>query len=151
MKKTIIGLMVSFATISSLTAHEIPTIMETLDSETITAFQKTLHADGHDYRSAFEKHKYISDNDGLAEEQFYTGYCYNKGIGTKKNYTQAVKYYTLSSDQGYTEAQANLAVMYYYGYGVGKNRMKSCDLWKKAYSGGNKSVGKFLRGCRNYK
>ncbi len=53
------------------------------------------------------------------------------------NKTKAVEWYQKAAEQGYAEAQYNLGVCYYNGYGVPKNRAKAVELWKKAAAQGN--------------
>ena len=46
---------------------------------------------------------------------------YRNGKGIPQDYKTAVRWYTLSSDQNFAEAQANLGVMYYNGWVVIKD------------------------------
>jgi TPR repeat protein len=41
-------------------------------------------------------------------DDYSTGECYEKGTGVAKNLPEAVRYYTLASDQGYATAHKNL-------------------------------------------
>ena len=52
--------------------------------------------------------------------QFLVGWIYERGEGVKKDYKIAVKWYTLAAEQGFADAQYNLARMYRFGY-VGKD------------------------------
>ena len=40
------------------------------------------------------------------------GGCYNLGKGVKQDFEEAVKYYKLSADQGFANAQCNLGISY---------------------------------------
>ena len=46
-------------------------------------------------------------------QQFILGKLYFNGIGTNQNYEQAIHWYTLSANQGYSRAQNNLGIYYY--------------------------------------
>jgi uncharacterized protein len=39
-------------------------------------------------------------------------------VGVPQNYTEAVKWYRKAAEQGNADAQSNLGLMYYNGYGV---------------------------------
>jgi hypothetical protein len=43
------------------------------------------------------------------------------GLGVAQNYPEAIKWFEKAAYQGHIEAQYNLGMMYYQGYGVGKN------------------------------
>lgn len=50
--------------------------------------------------------------------QYLLGEAYEKGIGTRRNYEEAAKWYRLAADQNLAEAQYSLACCYVNGYGV---------------------------------
>lgn len=58
-----------------------------------------------------------ADN-GSADAQFKTGYCYEKGQIVKQSYKSAFHYYKLAADQGHRESQVFLAMLYDDGLGV---------------------------------
>jgi TPR repeat protein len=43
------------------------------------------------------------------------------GRGVKKDYVEAVRWYRLAAERGYTDAMGRLAMMYHDGKGVSKN------------------------------
>ena len=49
------------------------------------------------------------------------GFCYGKGNGVPKDYTEAVKWYRKAAEQGNATAQSNLGHRYYNGEGVAKD------------------------------
>lgn len=58
-------------------------------------------------------------NNKQATAQFHLGLCYAKGYGgLKVDKVQATKWYTQAAEQGYLDAQFNLALLYYRGDGV---------------------------------
>ena len=54
---------------------------------------------------------------------------YHKGEGVPQDYKEAVRWYTLAAEQGYADAQYNLANRYYYGEGVIKDIVYA-HMWK---------------------
>ena len=63
-----------------------------------------------------------------AEGQYELGYKYF----SDKNYAEALKWYTLSAEQGLAQAQLNLGVMYSNGYGVSRDYAEAVNLYRKA-------------------
>ncbi|MBE6406443.1 MAG: SEL1-like repeat protein [Lentisphaerae bacterium] len=57
--------------------------------------------------------------------QCQLGYCYQFGIGTKKNLPEAIKWYARSAAQGNREANVYLGFCYLTGKGVPKNRREA--------------------------
>ncbi len=49
----------------------------------------------------------------LPDAQFKTGYCYEKGLGTKTNLDEAISWYQKASDQGSVQAKVVLGDYYY--------------------------------------
>ncbi len=64
-----------------------------------------------DYYSAFENY-IIAANNHDVKSQYYLGYMYENGLGTKKDVVKAWGWYTLSADGGYDEAESALALLY---------------------------------------
>ena len=62
----------------------------------------------------------------------YLGRCCLKGRGTKKDESQAFKYFKLSSDQNHAHAQYNLGRCYDYGIGTGKDELQAIKYYKLA-------------------
>jgi len=64
--------------------------------------------------------------------QFNLGFMYRKGQGVKQNYTKALAYYQLASDQGNADAQSTLGFMYNNGQGVEQNYAKAVAYYQLA-------------------
>ncbi len=64
------------------------------------------------------------------------GNCYDFGIGTKKNFREANKYYLMAAKMDDAIAQYNIAFSYYEGDGIGRNFKKSFYWMKKAAENG---------------
>ena len=58
---------------------------------------------------------------------------------------QAFRWYTQSAEQGYVDAQYNLALMYYNGEGIRQNNDKAKEWFGIACDSGN------LTSCKEYK
>ena len=58
---------------------------------------------------------------GLAKAQYYCGFMYLKGRGSRRNYEKALKLVEKSAQQNYPHGQYLLAQMYLSGEGVQKN------------------------------
>ncbi|MGZ5055357.1 MAG: tetratricopeptide repeat protein [Methylobacter sp.] len=57
--------------------------------------------------------------------QYLLGDMYSMGRGTKRNYTEAAKWYQLSAEQGHKGAQQRLGFLYYEGNGVAQDYQKA--------------------------
>ncbi len=55
------------------------------------------------------------------EATYIIGWCFDNGIIFQKNYANALKWYTLSSEKGHSIAQYNLGLCYILGKGTDKN------------------------------
>ncbi len=60
---------------------------------------------------------------GDVKSQFRLASTYSRGLGIKKNDSEALKWYQRAADQGYARAQYNLGMMYYFGKGVPQNNV----------------------------
>ena len=69
--------------------------------------------------------------------QYYLGIHYYAGIGVGQDYKEAVKWYRLSAEHGFAEAQCNLCNMYETGKGVKRDFKKAATWCKKAATQGN--------------
>lgn len=56
--------------------------------------------------------------------------------GFSKDYTQAFKYLSMASDKGNLQAKDNLAYLYSYGYGTGRDPQMAAQLYYKVLSEG---------------
>ena len=64
--------------------------------------------------------------------QYFLGVCYDKGYGTKKNYTKAVEWYSKSSEQKNPVAMINLGTCYQHGEGVDEDKTKGFELYEQS-------------------
>lgn len=61
-----------------------------------------------------------------------------------QDYAEAARWYRKSADQGYPQAQYTLGFMYYYGYGVQRDRVQADDLFQQAAAHGNEDAKRAL-------
>ena len=62
---------------------------------------------------------------------------YFNGDGVETNRLEAAKWYRMSAEQGFAEAQYNLGMMYYNGDGVETNKLEAAKWYRKAADQGN--------------
>jgi tetratricopeptide (TPR) repeat protein len=62
---------------------------------------------------------------------------YEKGQGVSKNYSEAVNWYRKAADQGDSNGQNNLGIMYRMAYGVERDYQKALELFRQAAERGN--------------
>ena len=76
--------------------------------------------------------------EGSTESQFAAGRCFASGRGVKKNLEEAVRLYTVASDDGYCQhAQFALGECYRLGKGVGKDLGEAVRLYKQSAGQGH--------------
>ncbi len=71
-----------------------------------------------------------------AEAQLSLGAMYSGGKGVPQDYKEAVKWFRLSADQGYSSAQSHLGVMYANGQGVLQDYVLAHMWWNLSGSNG---------------
>ena len=64
-----------------------------------------------DFVTAFKLSRILAEK-GNAQAQFNLGEMYEKGNGVAHDYAEAIKWYTKSAEQGFSEAQNYLGVLY---------------------------------------
>ena len=75
---------------------------------------------------------FFYDDTRNASGQYELGNKYYKA----EDYVEAVKWYTLSAEQGYSYAQYNLGIIYYNGYGVKQDYIEAAKwFWQSAKQG----------------
>jgi len=57
---------------------------------------------------------------------------YRKGLGVRRSYVEAARWYAKAADQGDGAAQYNLGVHYRQGLGVVRSARRACDLFRRA-------------------
>lgn len=82
--------------------------------------------------SAEELNRLLTEaNQGDATAQYTLGTIYYQGESVPKNYTEALKWYTMAAEQGHADAQFSVGLMYDKGHiGVPKNNVKAY-VWYK--------------------
>lgn len=96
---------------------------------------------------------------GVAEAQYTLGLAYfsNTDFYSEspanfiKDYSQAVKWYSKSAEQGHIEAQVQLGICYANGLGVDKNKDKAYYWWQKAAEQGHESAISFMKFKESHK
>ncbi len=86
--------------------------------------------------------KAILDNakKGDSEAQNEVGRWYYIGRHFKQNYSEAIKWWSLSAKQGNIKAIGNMAVCYRLGHGVDADSVTSAKLMLKSIEKGNKAL-----------
>jgi len=91
-----------------------------------------------DYAAALVKYKSaVAKKEKTMYAQYQIGNFYAEGLGVKKNLIEAINWYKLSAEQGFTYAQFNLGGMYYRGEGIEKNVVQAVYWYKKAAAQGD--------------
>ncbi len=66
------------------------------------------------------------------EPQYQLGKCYYHGLGVRRSYVEAAKWFGLAAAQGHAKAEAALGTMYAQGVGVAQNSQAALRLLRKA-------------------
>ncbi len=80
---------------------------------------------------------------GFAKAQYYCGFMYLKGRGTRRNYEKALELVEKSALQNYPHGQYLLAQMYLSGEGVEKNEQLGNE-WMEKFNAHNLPNGVVL-------
>ena len=90
-------------------------------------------------------------NLGYAKAQTLVAFCYEWGLGTRKDSYQAVEWYQKAAAQDDPKALLYLGTFYEYnGYGLEKNTQETIRLWRKAAELGLKEAQFTLGNCYWY-
>ena len=80
---------------------------------------------------------------GDADAQYQLGNCYFFGYGVTQNYEDAVRWYLKAANQGYTQAQNDLGILYHEGgQGIPKSERESVA-WFKMSAEQDDAIGQF--------
>lgn len=93
-----------------------------------------------EYEKAFQYYK-AAEQQGIISEGL--GICYEYGIGTRKNPREAVKYYQIGAEAGYTEAKYQLGIAYRDGRGTETNMAEAFRWLSEAAAEGHAHAGYF--------
>ena len=101
---------------------------------------KTAYSKGEFFVAFNEFKKYAEQGEEVA--QFYLASMFEDGKGVTQDHKEAVKWYTLSAEQGTAGAQNNLGVMYFRGQGGLIQDSIYAHIWSNlASSNGDKKGG----------
>jgi TPR repeat protein/serine/threonine protein kinase len=64
--------------------------------------------------------------------RYLIGVCYSEGLGIRQDLREAIRWYKLSSSQGYSAAQAYLGYCYFTGLGIPRNLDEAIRYYKLA-------------------
>lgn len=92
----------------------------------------------------------IRAREGDAAAQYYLAECYSSGDGVEKNDKEALKWYTLSANKGYSNAQRVLAMLYINGYGGVKQSKSEAIKWYKLAAQNGNDEAQYYIACYYY-
>ena len=87
--------------------------------------------DNNDLKEEFENYLQKARN-GVSEAMVNLGYCYEKGIGTEQNSSEAVRWAMRAAGLGESQGMCNLARYYENGNGIEKDQEKANSWYRKA-------------------
>ena len=96
-----------------------------------------------DYASAFPVWKLRAEANDL-EAQNYLGIHYMLGLGVKRDFGLAMKWYETAAKNGYPDAQRNLGLMYESGLGTPRDFEKAFIWFYAAHRQGHPRAGASL-------
>jgi len=96
-----------------------------------------------DYDVSFAKFK-LQAEAGDSEAQNYLGIQYYMGLGVRRDWKQALKWYEKSAKQGHPQAQFNYGVMFHNGYGANPDSVAAFMWYYAAYRQGNSTAGLYM-------
>lgn len=96
------------------------------------------------YDKVFELMKIAADS-GVAEAQYYIGFCYHRGQRIPVDYDKAIKYINLAIEQGHVKAMEEMLVCYCLGHGVEHDMNKLYQLAVKAAQLGSEFANELLK------
>ena len=94
----------------------------------------------------------IRAKNGDTEAQYELGLIYHDGKedeGVKRNYSEALRWLHMASDNGYAPAQCMLGMMYYNGDGLLENYEEAFNLFLKSAHQAN-ATAQYMAGCMYY-
>jgi TPR repeat protein len=87
-----------------------------------------------EFASAFDEFRILAD-DGNAEAMLWTGYLYQEGEGTSRDFGEAMRYYRMAGDLGQPQAYYYLGMMYQEGFGVDQDPVEAVRWYRRAAEG----------------
>jgi hypothetical protein len=84
-----------------------------------------------DFASAFDEFRILAD-DGSPDAMLWTGYVYQEGQGTARNFGEAMRYYRMAADAGQPQAYYYIGTMYEEGLGVDQDPVEAVRWYRQA-------------------
>lgn len=84
---------------------------------------------------------------GHTEAQYQLSVCYDRGIGVRRNITQAAKWCQMAAFGGHAKAQSEIGYCYEYGQGVVRNIKEAVSWYEMASAQGNIEAKNNLAFC----
>jgi TPR repeat protein len=88
----------------------------------------------HEYAKSMDELLHCNNRSAMGDDMI--GIMYEKGLGTAKNYTEAVKYYKKCADQGDDNGQYSYGKMLFMGLGVTQNTDEAMVWFQRAAAQG---------------
>ena len=81
----------------------------------------------------FEKSvKALPESEERTDAIYHLAMCHEKGIGTKNDYKEAFRLYTLTSNAGHVESKIKLGYLYLYGRGTKQSDIEAFNRFNEA-------------------
>ena len=84
---------------------------------------------------------------GQKEAQYQLSVCYDRGIGVRRNITEAAKWCQMAAFGGHAKAQSEIGYCYEYGQGVVRNIKEAVSWYEMASAQGNIEAKNNLAFC----
>lgn len=84
---------------------------------------------------------------GHTEAQYQLSVCYDRGIGVRRNITEAAKWCQMAAFGGHAKAQSEIGYCYEYGQGVVRNIKEAVSWYEMASAQGNIEAKNNLAFC----
>ena len=93
--------------------------------------------------------KYLGQaaSQGHTEAQYQLSVCYDRGIGVRRNITEAAKWCQMAAFGGHAKAQSEIGYCYEYGQGVVRNIKEAVSWYEMASAQGNIEAKNNLAFC----
>jgi len=84
------------------------------------------------YRAAVLYKRAAAQGDAFSQNRIGVMFEIGQGLNVVRNYAKAAEWYQMAADQGYREAESNLAFLYEKGRGVEQNHVTAAKYYLKA-------------------
>jgi TPR repeat protein len=78
------------------------------------------------------------------EAQFMAGRCFVRGCGVELDYNESARWFEKAAEQGYADAQYDVATMYRKGSGVGQDMEEALKWYRAAAENGKAEAAEAL-------